>query len=117
MTKVKVVQAVLDEEKTVQSDDSGAAPSEISDHTVPENFTQKTEQVSDYETLTETEDSSHIGIETGNSKIPDLEKDEFAETLVSPTEEALEDLLSIIPQLHKGTGELRYVFLPKFSII
>ena len=28
-------------------------------------------------------------------------------TMISPTEEALEDLLSIIPQLHSGTGELR----------
>jgi len=28
-------------------------------------------------------------------------------TMISPTEEALEDLLSIIPQLHKGSGDLR----------
>ena len=30
-------------------------------------------------------------------------------TMISPTEEALEDLLSIIPQLHSGSGELRYL--------
>ena len=123
MSKVKV----QFDEKVVQSDDSGAAPSEMSE-IVSDNLTHdrscdqkydqnNSSQVSDYETLTE--DSSHIPSdtpETGNDteagnapatgNEQELEKGEF-ETLVSPTEEALEDLLSIIPQLHTGTGELR----------
>ena len=36
-----------------------------------------------------------------------LENEDEPEILQSPTEEALEDLLSIIPQLHKGKGELK----------
>ena len=37
----------------------------------------------------------------------DSKEDDGEMTMISPTEEALEDLLSIIPQLHKGSGDLR----------
>lgn len=117
--------------------DSGAAQSEssesdkpldgASDQIIIENITgtkyeeMSSSHVSDYETLTETEDSSPELPVIPSRSLPNLGRDEITETLVSPTEEALEDLLSIIPQLHKGTGELRFVigrlFVHSFIIL
>ena len=42
------------------------------------------------------------------------ENNELPDTLVSPTEEALEDLISIIPQLHNSTDDLRYGCIPSW---